>query len=305
MDLYYFLGEYDITSLFISKRTSFLYCNSPYIKYKSFMSKLFKPIDKYKKNRWSSLIKYDVDKWKSNFEDNTIGMCCTEEQSMTKIIPKEIIYYYEYAKIYVSYYVKGIYLNNIGLKKLDNEIFNKRYLKALCVNHSKIKKINKKIDNLELEYIYINNGLIKNINNSLFNLKCLHTLDLSNNKMKVIPKEIGNLISLKNLSFGSNMIEAIPKELFLLINLEKLILCRNKIKEIPKEIIFLIHIIDLILSENKIEIIPDEIINLKTLKIFFATYNPIKNSEIKEKLNFIGYLKMLGHEKYYPGFRFN
>ena len=122
--------------------------------------------------------------------------------------------YYDNFSLLEIYNLESLFLDDIHLTEIPEEIGNLTKLQTLNLSNNNLTEIPKEIGNLTK----------------------LKDFDLINNKLIEIPKEIGNLTNLEKLFLYGNNLTEIPKELGNLTKLKYLSLSNNKLIEIPKEV---------------------------------------------------------------------
>lgn len=196
-------------------------------------------------------------------------------------------------------------LSDQGLKKAPR-IMKKLYqLKYLDLSNNNIKRINKPIYNLNLEYLNLANNKIPEIPFRLGRVSSLKHLDLSNNNIDTLTSLIyPNLKYLTYLNLSNNQISALTRSfdyryleyLYLDNNnlmsissstfrsrrLKELTLSNNYIEKLPRKIGYLKKLEILNLSNNSLISLPRSIVKLKQLKRLILNGNKFSSKYIEK-----------------------
>lgn len=134
-------------------------------------------------------------------------------------------------------------INNLGLKKLPNEIFKLINLQYLFCSHNLLRFISSKISRLtNLKTFVCSYNTIITLPSDICELKNLELLDVSNNVLKQFPVNIHELTNLIELNCNWNEMAYLPANLEKLQNL-RILKCDNN------------HLVDVpLLPENNLEV---------------------------------------------------
>lgn len=107
--------------------------------------------------------------------------------------------------------IEHLYLNNLGLTSLPDEIFSLLHLKALFLNYNKLSDLPA----------------------GMGSLIHLESLELGENQLSTLPPEIGELVNLKTLTLHDNQLSSLPPMMGALTKLKYLSLEGNQLNFFP------------------------------------------------------------------------
>ena len=142
-----------------------------------------------------------------------------------------------------------LFLNNMGISQIPEEVFSLSQLKVLDLSGNDIDFLPASINKLST----------------------LRELFLTNNKLKEIPVEITELSRLEDLHLTNNELESLPENIEKLRSLRRLFLTKNKFKKINKSVF----------SPRKIKHIDLDIDPTWQDNTIFLGDNPIENPPVQ------------------------
>lgn len=167
-------------------------------------------------------------------------------------------------------------LNNTKLKRLPDDLFLAKNLKALRVNCNQLGLLDEKIGFLEnLEILDIENIGLTKLPPAICKLKKLQVLNLSGNQLEEFPEEVLKLENLRELRLTRNKIKRLPDDLSGLKQLQKFYLSWNCLEELPQSIEQLSNLEELYVSNNSLKSLPGVLGRLPKLEEVIASDNPI------------------------------
>ncbi len=185
-----------------------------------------------------------------------------------------------------------LYLMNLGLLSLPEELWELTNLRGLDLSGNKIGELPEQIGLLtNLRGLSLSRNQISNIPKQIGQLTNLQELSLRGNQISELPKQVELLTNLEWLYLRENQISKLPEQLGLLTNLRGLYLRKNQISELPEQIRKLTNLQRLDLSENLISNLPKQIGQLTNLRVLDLSGNKIR--ELPEQIGLLTNLRGL------------